>query len=241
LRILYQITCLPINDNAGDPTMSETPTVPSYREALDDLVQELGKMIPEEKFAVFNKDAARLAGEYPSPLKLTQGDTAPLFELPDATGKMISLVNSLERGPVVLTFYRGVWCPYCNLNLKTYQQILPQIREAGASLIAVSPMTPDNSLGMKETNALQFDVLSDIGNKVARQFTTIFKNADAPIQAMQDMGYDFFGFYGDDSAELPVPATFVVAPDRTILFAGSGGGDYRERIEPRTILEVLEG
>jgi peroxiredoxin len=140
---------------------------------------------------------------------------------------------------VVLTFYRGVWCPYCSLHLKTYQQILPDIRAAGANLIAISPMTPDNTLSMQETNALQFEVLSDVGNQVARGYTTVFKNGDAPIQAMQDLGYDFFGFYGDASAELPVPATFVIAPDRSLLLAASGGGDYRERVEPQAILDAL--
>ena len=219
--------------------MTQVSTPPSYQTALDALKQQLSTMLPPEKFAVFNRDAARLATTYPAPLKVNKGDKAPLFTLPNATGNLISLEYYLKQGPVVLTFYRGVWCPYCNLQLKTYQQILPEIREAGANLIAVSPMTPDNSLGMQETNALQFEVLSDAGNAVARQYTTIFKNDDAPLQAMQELGYDFFGFYGDDSAELPVPATFVIAPDRTLLLAASGGGDYRERVEPRTILEAL--
>lgn len=219
--------------------MTQDTTLPSYRTALDTLKQQLTTMLPPEKLAVFNHDATRLAATYPAPLKVTEGDKAPLFTLPNATGSLTSLDYYLKQGPVVLTFYRGVWCPYCNLQLKTYQEILPGIREAGANLIAVSPMTPDNSLGMQETNALQFEVLSDMGNKVARQYTTVFKNDDAPVQAMQELGYDFFGFYGDDSAELPVPATFVIAPDRTLLLAASGGGDYRERVEPEAILEAL--
>jgi peroxiredoxin len=189
---------------------------------------------------VFNNDALRLAEKYPSPLKLHKGDKAPLFSLPNATGKIISIENLLQQGPVVLTFYRGVWCPYCNLQLKNYQLILPQIKEAGASLVAISPMTPDQSLSMQEANALQFEVLSDVGNHVARQYTTVFKYSDASIQAMTDLGYDFFSFYEDDSAELPIPATFVIAKDKTILFAGSGGGDYRLRVEPKDILDAME-
>jgi peroxiredoxin len=140
---------------------------------------------------------------------------------------------------VVLTFYRGIWCPYCNLELKTYQQILPQLKAAGANLVAVSPMTPDHSLQLKDTNALQFEVLSDVGNHVARQFTTVFKNLDSSIKAMAELGYDFNGFYGDESGEILVPATFVISQDGTIKFAGTAGGDYRERVEPRKILEVL--
>ena len=195
--------------------MTEVTALPSYQTALEQLIRDLGGMLPPEQLALFNNDAARLAQTYPSPLKVLAGDKAPLFDLPNATGKHVSLEHYLQQGPVVLTFYRGVWCPYCNLQLKTYQQILPAIREAGANLIAVSPMTPDNSLGMQKANALQFEVLSDVGNQVARRYTTVFRNADAPIQAMSELGYDFFGFYGDTSAELPVPATFVIAPDRT--------------------------
>ena len=220
--------------------MSQVAEIPSYKQQLKVLIEELGTMLPQENFAVFNNDATRLASQYPAPLKLRKGDKAPLFSLSNATGKTISIEEYLRKGPVVLTFYRGVWCPYCNLQLKNYQQILPHIREAGANLIAVSPMTPDHSLGMKETNALQFEVLSDIGNRVARQFTTVFKNSDAAIQAMKELGYDFFGFYADESAEIPVPGTFVIAPDRTILYAGSGGGDYRERVEPKEIMDTLE-
>jgi peroxiredoxin len=220
--------------------MAETKSIPSYKENLKGLTQQLGDMLPEEKFAVFNNDAKKLGEKYASPLKLHTGDKAPLFSLPNAVGKTIDIKDVLQQGAVVLTFYRGVWCPYCNLQLKTYQQLLPEIRQAGANLIAVSPMTPDNSLHMMDTNELQFEVLSDVGNKVARQFTTVFKNPETSIQAMADLGYDFHSFYGDTSEELPVPATFVIARDRTILFAGSGGGDYRDRVEPRAILDALD-
>lgn len=219
--------------------MTQAPKMPSYKESLEDLIRELGGMLPADKFAVFNNNAVELGEQFRSPLKLQRGDQAPLFSLPNADGNTIDLESQLEQGPVVLTFYRGVWCPYCNLQLKTYQAILPQIAEAGARLMAVSPMTPDHSLGMKEANALRFEVLSDVGNKVARQFTAVFRNDDAPIQAMKDLGYDFFSFYEDRTAELPVPATFVIAQDRSILLAGSGGGDYRQRVEPQAILDAL--
>ncbi len=219
--------------------MSDTKTVPSYKDNLKGLIQQLGEMLPQDKFAIFNHDAAQLAKIYASPLKLNKGDKAPSFSLSNATGKRISLDELLQHGSVVLTFYRGTWCPYCSLELKTYQQILPQIKQAGASFVAVSPMTPDNSLQMKDSNELEFEVLSDVGNKVADQYTRVFKNPETSIQAMSDLGYDFHGFYDDSSAELPVPGVFVIAKNRSILFAGSAGGDYRERIEPQAILDVL--
>ena len=218
--------------------MTDT-TTPSYKEGLKGLIEQLGGMLPEDKLAIFNHDATQLAQTYTSPLKLKKGDKAPSFSLPNAAGKTIGLNDLLQQGAVVLTFYRGTWCPYCNLQLSMYQKILPQIKQAGASLIAVSPMTPDNSLQMIDTNKLQFEVLSDVGNKVSGQFTTVIKNPETSIQAMADLGYDFHSFYDDKSAELPVPATFVIGKDGTLLFASSEGGDYRERIEPQEILDVL--
>jgi len=214
-------------------------TTLSYQQRLGELIEQLKQMLPAEQFAVFDQDARQLAENHPSPLKLTVGDKAVAFELPNPQGERIALQTLLEKGPVVLTFYRGVWCPYCNLQLKTYQEILPQISEAGASLVAISPMTPDNSLSMQQQNQLQFHVLSDVGNRISRAYTTVFKNGAAPVQAMTDLGYDFYGFYDDESGEIPVPATFVIDQQGVICFASSRGGDYRDRTEPNELLAAL--
>jgi len=216
-----------------------TTTVPSYKDDVKGLMTQLADMMPADKFATFDKDAKQLALNHSSPLVVTKGDSAADFSLPNALGQSVDLKVKLAQGPVVLTFYRGTWCPYCSLQLKNYQAILPQIKAAGASLIAISPMNPDNSLGMKDLNDLDFEVLSDVGNNVARMYTTVFKNGDEPIQAMSDLGYDFFSFYDDDSAEIPVPATFVITQDGNITFASSVSGDYRERVEAQAILDVL--
>ncbi|HHJ35796.1 MAG TPA: AhpC/TSA family protein [Gammaproteobacteria bacterium] len=219
--------------------MAINTKIPSYKEDVAELIGQLKGMFPEDKFAVFNNDARQLEQTHVSPLRIKRGDTAPDFTLPNAEGKPVSLQSVLAKGPLVLTFYRGVWCPYCNLHLKLLQQILPEIRAAGASLMAISPMNPDNSKGTVETNELKFEVLSDAGNQVSRQYTTVFKNADEPIAAMSDLGYDFYSFYDDRSAELPVSATFVVASDGQVVFAESEGGDYRKRTEPVVILDAL--
>ncbi|HAI43416.1 MAG TPA: redoxin, partial [Maribacter sp.] len=113
-----------------------------------------------------------------------------------------------------------------NLQLAHYQNVLGDIHSLNAQLIAVSPQTPDESLNIKEKNELKFEVLSDNGNIVARNYTTVFKNGDIPVNTMTSLGFDFDGHYSDDSRELPVPAVFIIDKDGTIIFAKAEGADY---------------
>jgi len=211
----------------------------SYKNEVNKLIGQLEGMLPKEQFQVFATDAKQLATNHNAPLRLNVGEKAPQFSLPNASGEQVNLANLLEKGSLVLTFYRGVWCPYCNLQLKLLQDALPQISAAGANLVAISPMSPDSSQGAIKENELTFEVLSDLGNKVAKKFTTVFKNSDAAINAMNDLGYDFYSFYDDKSAELPVSAVFVLDKSGKVIFAKSEGGDYRERVEVQEILAVL--
>ena len=213
----------------------------TYKTSLNDLVDQLKDMFPADKFAVFNDDADQLGRTHTSPLAINHGDRAADFSLPNANGKTINLQDLLKQGPVVLNFYRGVWCPYCNLHLKLLQDFLPQIKQAGANLVAISPMNPDSAKASIDTNLLEYEVLSDTGNKVARQYTRVFKNADEPIKTMADLGYDFYSFYDDKSAELPVSAIFIIGSDGVVIFAESEGGDYRQRTEPAAIINALNG
>ena len=196
-------------------------------------------MLPAEKLVIFDRDASDLGKKYTSPLKIHVGNQAPSFGLPNHQGASIKLADLLRAGSVVLTFYRGMWCPYCNLELKNLQSILPRIKAAGANLVAISPMKPDSSKDMQLQNALDFNILSDVDNAVARQYTTVFQNPESSIKAMADLGYDFYSFYNSRTGELAVPATFVIGQDGKVLFAQSAGGDYRQRIEPQKILDAL--
>lgn len=213
---------------------------PSYQEGLKELRENLSKMLPADVLQVFDKDAAALQEKHTSILKLTEGDKAFDFTLSNAVNESVNLYDVLKNKRVVLTFYRGTWCPYCNLMLAQYQAVLSEMKELGATLIAISPQTPDESLNIKEKNELQFEVLSDNGNMVARQYTTVFKYGEEPLDTMSSLGYDFDSFYADDSRELPVPATFVIEQDGTIAFAKSEGGDYRNRVEAKDILQTLK-
>lgn len=213
--------------------------IPSYKEGLKDLRNNLAQMLPADVLNVFDTDASDLQKEHPLILKLSVGDIAPDFSLSNAVGESVNLYEALKERRVVLTFYRGTWCPYCNLMLAQYQSILAEIQKRNAILMAISPQTPDESLNIQEKHELQFEVLSDNGNIVACQYTTIFKYGDKPLATMAALGYDFESFYADDSHELPIPATFIIEQDRTISFAKSEGGDYRNRVEANQIIQSL--
>ncbi|WP_228479186.1 peroxiredoxin family protein [Flavobacterium soyangense] len=144
--------------------MNNTKQIPNYNEEKIGLQANLASMIAKESLDVFVNDANSLAKEITSPLKVSVGDKTPLFELPNALGNTVSLQNYLDKGPVVITFYRGNWCPYCNLVLNAYQRILPEIKALGANLIAISPQKPDSTLDMQEKQSLEFVVLSDDKN-----------------------------------------------------------------------------
>ena len=212
----------------------------SYKDNLKELRENLKKMLPEDALNVFDNDAKDLQFKHQSVLKLKVGDEAPDFALSNANGETVKLSNLLKKERVVLAFYRGTWCPYCNLQLAHYQNVLGDIHSLNAQLIAVSPQTPDESLNIKEKNELKFEVLSDNGNIVARNYTTVFKNGDVPVNTMTSLGFDFDGHYSDDSRELPVPAVFIIDKDGTIIFAKAEGADYRNRVEASEIIQTLK-
>jgi len=219
--------------------METQKVLPSYKEGLKELRNNLSQMLPAESLDLFDNDAETLETTHQDILKVQVGDKAPDFSLSNAVGETVRLSNLLKNGKVILTFYRGTWCPYCNLQLNQYQQMLPEIKEKGGQLVAISPQTPDESLSIKEKNNLAFEVLSDNGNIVARQFTTVFKNGEQPVAEMQKLGIDFDSFYSDDSREIPVPAVFIIEQDNMVSFAHTTGGDYRNRTEASAILEAL--
>ncbi|MEE6131730.1 AhpC/TSA family protein [Bacillus sp. 1780r2a1] len=170
---------------------------------------------------------------------LKVGNQAPDFTLLDATGQKVSFKNLLQKGPVIVTFYRGGWCPYCNLELKAYQRELTAIKEAGGELVAISPELPDSSLSTKEKNELEFIVLSDEGNKVAEEFNLVFKMPDYLIDLYKESGLDVSGHNGNNDWELPKPATFVVDQQGRVVFADVDS-DYTKRTEPSKVIDVLK-
>ncbi len=169
---------------------------------------------------------------------LKVGDRVSEFTLTNAVGKEITLRSLLAEGPVVISFYRGQWCPYCNLELRALQKALPEIIANGASLVAISPQTPDNSLSTAEKNELTFEVLSDVGNKVAREFGLVFTLPEELRPIYEGFGVDLLAHNGDKTFELPLPATYVVAADGKVISAFVDP-DYTKRLEPEEIVAAL--
>ncbi len=167
------------------------------------------------------------------------GEQAPDFTLPDALGQPVTLSARLLEGPVVVAFYRGEWCPYCNVQLRAYQRMLPQIQELGASLVAISPQTADHTLSLVEKQQLAFPVLSDRGNTVARRYRLVFSVPDTTrLIYQQQFGINLLAFNGDDSWELPIPGTFLVDQQGKVRLAFVDV-DYMHRLEPSALLAGL--
>lgn len=168
-----------------------------------------------------------------------QGQKAPDFTLPDAKGQPVRLSDLLKKGPVILTFYRGGWCPFCNLQLKSYQSRLAEIRAKGAELVAVSPQTPEYTLSTVEQDALTFPVLSDVEGKVARTYGLVFKVPDDVVPIYKKFGIDLEKHNGDARHELPIPGTYLIGRDGTVLLSHVDA-DYKKRLPVETILDALK-
>jgi peroxiredoxin len=158
--------------------------------------------------------------------------------LPDATGTKVSLSALLAKGPVVLAFYRGGWCPYCSTELRALQARLAEFNAAGATLVAVSPQTPDASLSTAEKLNLAFPVLSDEGNQVAESFGLVFSLPEALREVYLGFGLDLPTANGDDTFRLPIPATYVIRADGTVAWRFADA-DYTKRAEPDDVLAAL--
>lgn len=164
---------------------------------------------------------------------------APDFDLAGADGVRVRLPDLLARGPAVLNFYRGVWCPYCNLDVQELELYADRIRALGASLVAITPQTPPNSRRLIAQHGLSFPVLSDPGNAVAAAYGLRYRLPDYLIEVYKRLGVDLPTFNGDDSWTLPMPARFIVDRDGEIRQA-KVDPDYTRRSEPEDLLPVLE-
>ncbi len=206
---------------------------------LDELYKKFTQKVPPDVLNTMLGVTRRLVESGIAKNSLKVGDKAPDFNLPNATGEEVRLKELLDKGPVVLNFYRGGWCPYCNLELNAYQKHLQEINELRASFVAISPQTPDKSLSTAEKNELKFQVLSDVGNKVADQFGLVFKLPTELQELYNNFGISLPKFNGDESWELPMPGTYVISKDGNVQYAFADA-DYTKRAEPDEVIAKLE-
>jgi peroxiredoxin len=167
------------------------------------------------------------------------GDTAPEFTLLDPEGKQVSSRELLAKGPLVISFYRGVWCPYCNLELQALQAALPEIAARGANLVAISPQTAPNSRKSQRDNKLGFPILSDTKSEVANAFGIRFALPDYLVELYKGFGNDLPAVNNDPSWVLPMPARYVIGSDGIIAYS-EVNPDYTQRPDPSELLPVLD-
>ena len=211
----------------------------NLEERIEAFRRKFLSQVPDEIQQMMRGAETRLAESGAAQRAVKTGDQAPGFALPNAHGQMVSSRELLAKGPVVLSFYRGDWCPYCNLELKALQERVAEIEALGARLVAVSPQMPDATTDTATRNNLTFEVLSDTGNSVAKSFGLDFELAKELRPIYKSWGADLEKLNGDPPFSLPMAATYVIGRDGTII-ESFVDPDYTKRMEPQAILDVLE-
>lgn len=209
------------------------------REIFAERKDLIAKYVPAETQAIHAEAVAELKENHLAANILPVGAKAPAFELQDHEGKIVSSSGLLAKGRLVICFIRGRWCPFCVGQMEAMNLILPQIEQAGTSLVAISPQTVRQSFFMHDQHKLRFLLLADPGNQIARQFGLTYRVP--PLQeAVYRRAFVNLPFAnGDESWELPIPATYILDRDGSVLYA-SANEDYAERPEPADIVSLLQ-
>ncbi len=210
----------------------------SLTEQLKELADASASRHPGVAQDIMAEGIAKLKGTDILANATKKGATFPNFNLPNATNNNVELSTLLKKGKVVLAFYRGGWCPYCNLELKALQEVLPQIKEKGATLVAITPETPDNTLSTVEKNELGFEVLSSKNNQLARDLGLVYTLPSKLVSLYGKFGIDLEQSQGNDANELPIAATYIIDQNNEITYSFLAE-DYKLRADPSEILKVL--
>jgi peroxiredoxin len=195
--------------------------------------------VPHSVIETMHRATAELIASGAASRAKKAGDTAPSFSLKDPEGIVVSSNELLKKGPMVVSFYRGVWCPYCNLELQALEAAKPQFDKYGASLVAISPQTAPNGRKSMRQNKLSFPILSDVKGKAGRAFGLRFELPDYLVELYKGLKNDLPTFNDDPSWTLPMPARYVIGQDGTILYS-EVNPDYTHRPEPEDMIPVLQ-
>jgi len=211
----------------------------SLKEELGAFAQQMSQNAPQEVLETMGAEIGKLANSGIMNTALKVGDKAPHFELEDSEGNKISLNTLTEKGALVISFNRGNWCPFCNIEFKHLQNTVNEIKNAGANLVVISPQLQEKSAELIAKNGLTYPILFDKENVVAKKFGIAFTLAESlrPIHKAFDM--DIPAHNGDNSFVLPVPATYVVNGNNEIVFA-SVNPNWMERAEANEYLSEIE-
>jgi peroxiredoxin len=199
----------------------------------------IARYVPADVQAIHSRTVAALKQELLAATALGVGTEVPSFELPDQNGELISSAALLSKGPFVICFIRGRWCPFCVGQMEAMNPVALQIEAAGAALAAISPQTEKQAFFMHDQHKLRFPLLVDARNSVARRFGLVYRVPEDQQAIYQRTFVNLPFVNGDDSWELPIPATYIIDRDGKIVYA-SANEDYTERPEPLEILSQLE-
>lgn len=211
----------------------------SLQEKLDAFKVEFKKQAPEAAFNAFVQSTNDLVESGQAENAIKAGEKAPDFTLTDPDGNEVALKDLLSDGPVVLTFYRGVWCPYCNIELQALEEVSDEIKARGAKLVAISMQGAADSRKSQRDNKLSFPILTDKAGQVAKKFGLRWTLQPYVMQFFQMFGVELPAIHGDGEWNLPMPARYVVAPDGTVAYA-EVNPDYTRRPEPTDLFPVLD-
>lgn len=228
-------------ESKPEDAMSEVnetyPEPPSLQAQLDERKAQFAEQAPPQLVRDFETGIAQIRASGILEQALNVGDTAVDFTLPDATGDSVTLSTLLADGPVVLAWYRGGWCPYCNLELAALNDVLPQIEQYGAELVAISPEVPDSAASTVAKGDLEFTVLSDVGNEVAEDYGLVYRLSPTVLKHFEGR-IDVSAYNADSENKLPLAVTYVVDSEGVIQYAFIDA-DYKRRGEPAEILRTL--
>jgi peroxiredoxin len=195
--------------------------------------------VPRSVIETMHRATAELIASGAARRAKKAGEIAPSFSLQDPEGNVVNSDQLLKRGPLVVSFYRGVWCPYCNMELQALEAVKSEFDKYGASLVAISPQTAPNSRKSVRQNKLSFPILSDVKRKVGAAFGLRFNLQDYLIELYKGLKNDLPTFNDDPSWTLPMPARFVIGQDGAILYS-EVNPDYTHRPEPEDMIPVLQ-
>ena len=208
---------------------------------MNDIDQHFQKTGPKPILDIVNHMRANIPNDFAQnqTKPIGVGDKLPPFNLPNAVGTSVSSDDLLKRGPLLIIFYRGAWCPFCNLTVAAYQKHISAIHSKGVEVVAISPELPNTSMTMTEKNKLDFAVLTDRDLSYSHQLGIVWEHPKEMQDVFKQMGVDFVERTGRSSLEVPIPATFLVGQDGIIMNAYTDP-DYSKRLEPTTAVQWID-